>query len=110
MKLPRWLVFIGAGGNLVAGVSFLIQGNALWLLFAAAIAVNILTLMVGGRTTDPPPKPPTEPKPVLNARLHDEWDAEYRKLLPPEPQVVWRRSIPEYVRSNKPRKITDFNN
>lgn len=109
-EVPRWLTLIGLAGNIAAGTSFLIQGHALWLLFAAAIAVNVLSLMtLGGRTTDPLPDPPLIKSDrmmraetlALRARQHNEWDTAYRLLCPPTKDAVWKRRTYE---------ITDFNN
>jgi hypothetical protein len=49
-----------------------------------------------------------------DAAARAEWDAEWRKLCPPQPGIVWQRSITGELKqwANKPGKhtITEFNN
>jgi hypothetical protein len=51
---PRWLVWIALVGNITCSFVMLAERNALlWLIFTAFAAINIHSLIRGGRTTDP---------------------------------------------------------
>ncbi|QWY82835.1 hypothetical protein PP641_gp095 [Arthrobacter phage SilentRX] len=97
---PLWLG-VALTGNPLGAVTAYGQGNPyLGSMFASLFAYSCWRLMKllaeGGRETDPSPAPelPAVQRKDRTRQVaqHDEWDAAYRRALPPTPgRPVWER-------------------